>query len=352
MASSRDTLHEIQHLRAIAVLLVIIAHLHQANVRFFQESILGDFAFIGFAGVDIFFVVSGFIIHHLYGERSGLDVRFLLSRVNRIFPLYWVFTAIALLGYLVMGDSLESDASDRNIVGSLALIPLGHPPLLSVGWTLTHELYFYLIYGLVLTLPPRFRAIAAVAWAVMTIAVMAMPEAPANPWIALAASPFNLLFLAGVLLAQFSNRLRQMRWASFLAVVIATGFAVFTAAQGGFDSFVPVSSRVLAYGPFAIAIVWVFITWKPALPRLMEEIGDASYSIYLSHILVISVMARAGAALLGGGVVSGAMFYLGTLLACLVFGMLSFRFLERRLLSGGKHLIGRLLAARQEDAPN
>ena len=158
MPTHRPTLHEVQHLRAIAVLLVVLAHLHQSEARFFPQALLGDYAFAGFAGVDIFFVISGFIIHYLYRHRDRISARFFLDRINRIYPLYWLFTGLALTGYWVMGGALSATPGEIDIAGSLALIPLGHPPVLLVGWTLTHELWFYLVYGLCLGLPRPARA--------------------------------------------------------------------------------------------------------------------------------------------------------------------------------------------------
>lgn len=113
----------IQHLRMVAVLLVVIAHVHQADARFFPGPLMDQTAYFGFAGVDIFFVVSGFIIHHLYRRHAGFDARYFLKRINRIFPLYWIFTALALIGYLAVGDSLTRSTAELNILASLTLIP-------------------------------------------------------------------------------------------------------------------------------------------------------------------------------------------------------------------------------------
>lgn len=346
MAIRRETLHDIQHLRAIAVLLVVIAHIHQADARFLAPSLLGDFAFTGFAGVDIFFVVSGFIIHHLYRTHNGLDLRFFLNRANRIYPLYWIFTAAALAGYAVMGDGLTSDPDNLDIAASLALVPQGHPPVLQVGWTLTHELYFYLAYGLWLALPGRARLAAAVAWGGVTLVAQPFDAVLSHPWAALLLSPFNLQFLAGALLAQ-SGSLRSRAWARWLAPALAlaglTGAIAWTAAGGGLPALSDPRLRVLAYTPFAVGTVWAFRIWQPALPQVFERAGNASYSIYLSHILVIGVMARAAAGLGAGTVWMSPLFHAAAFIVCLGVGWISHVALERPLLGLGKRAIGRFL---------
>jgi peptidoglycan/LPS O-acetylase OafA/YrhL len=350
MAERRETLHDIQHLRAIAVLLVVLAHIHQGDARFLAPSLLGDFAYTGFAGVDVFFVVSGFIIHHLYRNQSGLDLRFVLNRVNRIYPLYWIFTAAALAGYALLGDSLSAGLGELDILASLSLVPQDRPPILQVGWTLTHELYFYGCYGLWLALPARLRPAAALLWGAATLAAMPFEAVLTRPWFALLASPFNLQFLAGALLAEFGS-LRSQAWPSRLAPVLAAaglaGAAMWTQAGGGLDALADPRARVIAYTPFAVGLVWSFRLWQPALPRLLERAGNASYAIYLSHILVIGVLARLAAGLGSGNIWISLAFYIVAFASCLLVGWISHVAMERPLLRAGKRGIGALLGPRR-----
>ena len=341
-SARHKTLHEVQHLRAIAVLLVILAHLHQAEARFFADPALGDFAFAGFAGVDVFFVISGFIIHHLYRGLSGLSPRFFLLRANRIYPLYWIFTGLALLGYLVMGPALTAGTEELDVAGSLALVPLGHPPVLQVGWTLTHELYFYLVYGLVLVLPARGRAIAALVWGGASLAALLAGWEPHPVWLALAISPFNLQFLAGVLLAEFEPAMRRRRLVPLILALAGAAMALVWAGEGGIDRLAASGDRVLILSPFAIGLVWTFLAWRPALPRAFEHLGDASYALYLSHLLVIGVLARLLPDVLDGSFLASPVYYSLGLAACLAIGLAAHHLLERPLLRLGKHWIGRV----------
>ena len=215
------TIVEIQHLRMVAVLLVVLAHIHQADARFLTTTLLDQTAYFGFAGVDVFFVLSGFIIHHLYRDYRGLDVRYFLKRLNRIFPLYWIFTGLTLAGYLVFAGSLTRSFAELDLIASLTLTPHHDLPILLVGWTLTHELYFYALFGLALALPPVWRVRAAGLWAAATIAATVLMPRDVSPWLSVAFSPFNLLFLSGIALSVLRDRLPAWRWP--LTVVARAG---------------------------------------------------------------------------------------------------------------------------------
>jgi peptidoglycan/LPS O-acetylase OafA/YrhL len=338
------TIVEIQHLRALAVLLVVLAHIHQSDARFFSAPLLDRTAYFGFAGVDVFFVLSGFIIHHLYRGHAGFDLRYFLNRLNRILPLYWIFTALALAGYFAIGDSLTRSVGELDLIASLTLIPAHQPPVLMVGWTLTHELYFYAAYGVMLMLPVRYRVWAALAWAVATAAYVAAPIA-GGPWLALIFSPFNLLFLGGALIAEFRSSLAGLRWP---ALVLATGGAVLGLVWthiNGMDALANGVERVGVFAPFAVGAAWAWLAWSPRLPGLAARIGDWSYAIYLSHLLAIGVLARLLPGFVDGAIWSSPLFYAIALAACLMLGALTHTLVEQPLLKLGKAAIRRLVPA-------
>jgi len=339
---TRPHLVEIQHLRAFAVLLVIWAHLYQSEVRFFSDPGFGSFALTGFIGVDVFFVVSGYIIHHLYGQQAGLNIRFFLNRLNRIFPLYWVFTLAALAGYFIMGDSLTENASDLNLASSLTLIPTGQAPILLVGWTLTHELYFYLAYGLFMIVPKPSRIWVVGLWAVLTIGFSLAPNEHASPWLVLILSPFNMLFLAGAVLSEFQSDLQNRKWAALVLTLIGAILALGWTGIHGLDGLTEPRLRVAVYSGFAIGVVWAFLAWRPALPALFTKFGDWSYALYLSHILVIGVLARVMSQFIDSHLWASPVYYCLVLTACLLVGWISHILLERPLLKMGKTLIGRV----------
>ena len=333
---------ELQYLRAIAVLMVVIGHLHQAGNRFLGADGLGPAGFTGFAGVDVFFVISGFIIHTLYRDAKGPTLAFALKRLNRIFPLYWIFTALTFAGIIALADRIT--LSDRSIdwLTTLTLFPSGHPPLLLVGWTLIHELYFYLAYGLALFLPRRWRIGAAAVWATLTVMAIGEVIQPDQPWAVLALSGFNLQFLAGVILAEFRDQLPRLRGAASLVALFGLALAIGWTSAFGIDGLSHADTRAIIFVPLAIGMVWAVLAWRPRWPKALAAIGDWSYAIYLGHLLVISVLARLLPELIPGVLPGLLVLYATGLGASILLGALTHRLVEQPLLVAGKALIARV----------
>jgi exopolysaccharide production protein ExoZ len=334
---------EIQVLRALAVLLVVFAHIHQYEARLFDTPLLADFAYFGFGGVELFFVISGFIIHRVFGTNKAVSGAFFLNRANRIYPLYWLFTGAAVVGYLSMGDSLTRSIDDLDYISSLTLAPTRPPPILVVGWTLTHELYFYLAFGLYTLLPAPIRPWSIGAWAGATLVSAAFLPTSTSPWILLLVSPFNFLFLGGAALSKFSNWFDRRRNTAIIVASIGLILGLWWTHRFGLAGLNEPTIRVAVMAPFAIGCVWAALSWKPALPPILARIGDWSYAIYLSHILVIGVLVRVLAGYLEGGVGSGLVIYSLCLLACLLTGWVTHIAVERPLLGAGKTAIRRIL---------
>lgn len=341
-ARPRAEIVELQYLRAIAVLMVVVGHLHQAGGRFTGADILGPVGYLGFAGVDVFFVISGFIIHTLYRSAKRPTASYALKRLNRIYPLYWIFTALALLGYLAMGDSLTRQITDIDWLTTVALLPSSQPPLLLVGWTLIHEIYFYLVYGLLLFLPGRWRWAAIATWLGLTLLAQTSWLAPTNPWSALVLSPFNLLFIAGLGLAELRPHLARTRWIALPILLVGVAIATRWTATYGLDGLADAGDRVFAFLTLAIALVWAVLAWQPRWHAALTGIGDWSYAIYLGHLLVIGTLARIIGRMAEPGLASTLALYMIGLALSLALGFLTHRFLEMPLLAAGKKQIAKL----------
>jgi peptidoglycan/LPS O-acetylase OafA/YrhL len=270
-------LNAIQALRAIAANLVVAEHLWSIDGKYTGGRILPDtLATIGQFGVDIFFVISGVIMATLAKDADWRS--FLWARVTRIYPIYWFYSAIVLILYFSVPTIVNSSFSAApSIWKSFALWPDAQLPLLMVGWTLIHEMYFYLVVAVMIAL--RVNLVAGVAvWSV----VLQFPVDRNYPVLAVVFSPFTYLFIGGMLLGG------ALRKPSFSTLV----------------------ERI-------------------PVPRFLIIFGDASYSTYLSHILVLSALGRLYALLSAPtSFVLHVLFLLTCVVAANIVGLVSFRYLE------------------------
>ncbi len=275
----------IQYLRALAAFSVAAFHA-------FQWARL-DFD-IGAAGVDIFFVISGFIMWRTTEGTGIRPLEFLRRRAVRIAPLYWVvtlgLTAAALMFPLRFPDVQPTWS---HVLQSLAFIqhrnPEGLPfPVVSLGWTLNYEAVFYLIFAACL-LVPQSRRLLVLSCALLALGLGGFFYPPAYMMLA---NPLILEFLAGVLLAKvMTTDFRPGSAAGWGMLAIAVAWYIGMALlRSEWDLW-----RPLFWGFPALLIVagLTAVEAEGGLPRLppILAIGDASYSLYLTHPLVIGAVA-------------------------------------------------------------
>lgn len=333
----------IQALRALGVMFVVGRHIQVYLQRATGgRSLLGDF-FVGDSGVDLFFVISGYVMvinHHERVPQAGEAARFLQKRVRRIYPLYWVYSLPALLVYVWRPRWLHrlEYGMPVHVVRSLLLWPQAGWPLLGQAWSLVYEMYFYVVFALLLCLPPRWFLRGLLFWAGAVVAgnlLLARQAAPQWSACQLAFSVLTLEFIAGTL-AGLAWRFVPWRHAAR-----AGGFCLALAALWVLFVLLPLRSppagwqRVLDYGLPCVALVHGAAMMEAAgirLPRLLVVIGNWSYSIFLSHIFVVAavcLLLPTGPALDGAAqVLLEVVLFGGVILA----GALSYRFLETALL--------------------
>jgi exopolysaccharide production protein ExoZ len=281
-------LYGIQYLRGFAALAVVIFHAAERTGYHFT---------IGAAGVDVFFVISGFIMWIIADGRSFTPARFLVDRLKRIAPSYWIVTAIMVVGGLA-GLFPNLVITWQHVIGSLLFIPHQSPskaevwPVLVQGWTLNYEMFFYAVFAATLLLPRNLRlpAMTAVFGIFALTGALFEPEGPAA---ATYTRPIILEFLAGTFIGKWWLEGRFPGAAfGFLAVLAGLGgFALIAITGAGFDE--------LVCGPLAAALViGVLALEKNGALRhslRLAYLGDSSYSVYLWHALAISVVVKFGA---------------------------------------------------------
>ncbi len=261
----------------------------------------------GFAGVDIFFVISGYIITHTWLTSGRSPGGFLIRRVLRIYCGYWIALGGFVLAHTLFGQSL----ADYGLWQAVFMLPqpFMHNPL-QVIWTLHHELFYYTVFAALMFCPPLWRRnIAAILCASMlamfTIywwqGYFASLEAWKGLWIRQSViwntifSPFALEFAAGAALCLLRKRPRFSGFLLGLAMVGFIGAGISNAAifegklGGGYHVFQRVMLLLL---PSVLLVAWaVREEYKPSgrYGRMLVHIGDASYMLYLLHLPVLAV---------------------------------------------------------------
>lgn len=261
---------------------------------------------MGFAGVDVFFVISGAIMAETTRQLipgSKTSLKFVLTRFLRIYSGWWPFFII----YLVASFLFRGVPDEKNLLASFFLWPqkINHQ-LLPIVWTLCFELYFYSILGALLFLKREIVRITLMAWALVVGGFTAFNwatdlYAPARfGEVTLLhdfyASPLILEFVGGFLLCDFIRAKSQISWKPFALLGGALLFlATWYQLQGelaasGMAGFHHLPERVILLGGSACCMLACALLWRPPagrLPKILAALGDASYAMYLSHIAVI-----------------------------------------------------------------
>ncbi len=324
----------LQYLRAVAALMVVAFHVSEKLGRMAGTDGSAAFA-AGLAGVDIFFIVSGFI---MLATTQGKDISpadFARKRFERIVPLYWLLTSLVLLVVMVRPELLSTATFDgAHTAASYLFVPWPHPaldahlPLLVPGWTLNYEMAFYALFAASLLLPARSRVPGLVA--VLSLAAFAGLFVPAGTIAAFYTDPIILEFAAGLLLASVWRRGLPMNRTpalflaglGFLGLYFGSGSDLPRIVWAGIPALMIVAGVVYAEGA------------KDQRPmRLPMLLGDASYSIYLSHVIVLPVLAKAwSAAGLGVSGMQGPAFLALALTASALAGAALYGAVERPLM--------------------
>lgn len=282
------TIDIIQVLRFVAALLVVIYHIAPSFGP--EPDFEGIFHFIkkGGTGVDIFFVISGFIITLTAMRKQTFDtVDFTLNRFFRIYPTYWIFLSLAiLLGYISYRFTGSSGTYElvqpSSLFASYTLLPIP-VQIYPVAWTLTLEITFYVIFCLSF----RFGGLRAVVvslliWYLLArlFGAQAFTEQGKLIWFF---HSVVLEFLFGVLIAWLWLK-GQIK---FAVPVFVLGCLAYCGVVTGVFSHPDIGREFTAGIPAALLVYGaVGIKWKA--PKLAVLAGDSSYILYLIHPLIIT----------------------------------------------------------------
>lgn len=289
----------IQVLRCVAAMTVFFHHLQWDLSDYMGTHFFG---FAGRAGVDIFFVISGFIMFHTTrnGDRALPD--FWSDRLIRIVPVYWLMTVL-LIVLVVLGfnPSGAEQIGMRDVVASFAFFPVVSAtgdtfPIVDPGWTLIYEMYFYFLFGLTFFLKSQVKALCAlVAFFAATFALSRLGP-PLPHALNYVFEPITFEFAAGGLLAllyRYPLPVSARRGKIIGYAMSVVGFATIFTTAFLFGPILNMSlglRTVMVGGPAVVIVAGALILEKSGAisknPTLML-LGAASYAIYLSHEQVI-----------------------------------------------------------------
>ena len=298
----------LQSLRAVAAGMVVCCHLYLWGGKYFPNSnVLPSGTIACESGVDLFFVISGFIMMHITpkAHRSWRDQAiFLFRRFARIYPAYWA-VALPLLVIWFWHPKLINNyqGNQVDIPASLLLYPSQIGPVLIVGWTLVCELTYYLIASLIFYFEGLVRLLTIALWlSVILISNVLHPLDYSNPWANTFLYALTIEFISGMILAHLLKMgLFRINPLVAALMVIASLSIIFIAGSwhgtcAGNQARLP---RVLMYGLPAFTIVWMVLQmdiqgeWK--FLKKLAPVGDRSYCIYLVHVPIIAFVYRVAA---------------------------------------------------------
>lgn len=293
--------------RGIAAAMVALSHAISlvAEPRWFGTVPFGGALANMNVGVDYFFVLSGFIITSVHWQDFGRPERlrhYAIRRFTRIYPPYWIILSAIVPIYLAVPSFGEPRQHDwLAIFASYLLVPMPEQPVLGVAWTLTYEIFFYLMLGLAIARGRRALPLLLLWLAtILTCQLLGLRDYPASFF----GNTYGIEFLLGVAAAAWLRH----RKAPMPAVLLAIGLIVFfgtaflaptiqNPAGGAYARFVfgPAASLIL------IGSVELERAGRLAVPSWLVPLGAASYAIYLSHVVTESALIR-GAMKLHGAV--------------------------------------------------
>lgn len=344
---NKTKIESLQVARALAAVMVASGHTINVAEKRFANADYGwmDYLYsIGGSGVDIFFIISGFIM--VYTSRNmeaspqsvGL---FWARRLARIVPLYWLITTIT-LGVLLLGLSTDQVSMSATFIAkSYLFLPVLNTagdlrPVVGVGWTLIYEMFFYLWFGLSLLMATRWRLpFLTAALGMLVVLGILMPSTRQENVVLVTYTDALLLeFLLGAWIARFYFAMEGRGSVWLAATVLAAGWVALSYCA----RFRPDENygmvRFLAAGLPSALIVCGLLMLERAMGGwdripFLSAAGDSSYSLYLTHKLQLLGVGLMTKLFMDLRQIDAAHFYL-LMLACELFvAYLVFRHFER-----------------------
>jgi peptidoglycan/LPS O-acetylase OafA/YrhL len=300
MSDAKSNLVNLQICRGFAATFVVIGH-SLTDYDFFAARSGVAPAWTGInwgCGVNIFFVISGFIMiyttHNDFAS-PGAPLRFIMKRALRIIPSYWLVTTIQILGSLILPSLLNVPIGNlQHILASYFFIPDWRPdmsavrPVLSLGWTLNYEMFFYVAFAFSMFLPfKRGMTLLIFGFFIGIISkyIFDVKQVQISFWLDMIISNFIFGVCIGLIY------IRGYRLTLPVAIIIGLIGLFFAIAGNPSTALVGLDLNSIRYGlPAAMFVAAMALgpsVVDGAVTRLGVAIGDASFSLYLIHPFIV-----------------------------------------------------------------
>lgn len=280
-------LYSVQYLRAAAALAVFYYHI-SATVHSLYGPNKVTIDEVGAAGVDLFFVISGFIMAMIVWDKQVQGLDFFIRRVVRVVPLYWGATLFVFAIAMFMPSLLGSTGTDyAQLIHSLLFIPYGmnpesSAPVLLVGWTLNYEMFFYVLVALFAGCFSDRRLLKLSAFLV-TIVSLGYAIGPENRYLAFYVDPIVLEFVLGIAVFHLWQRTKDqpqplLYGSLFTAMIVVFGLQFEVS---------PDPYRVVFWGLPSAVLLLSGLHVLTLKSEFLRKMGDWSYALYILHLFVI-----------------------------------------------------------------
>lgn len=337
----------LQVCRGLAALFVVLFHASARIKHLYgiENHLFLDFFSFGDAGVQFFFVLSGFIIFHVHRNDIGRPNKipgYLKKRIIRIYPIYILVTLLVFPAwYFLPSIGFPYHQNLNALIFSLLLIPQEHAPHLGVAWALIHEMLFYLLFAIAIA-HRKVGSIIFIAWFILIVMTNFPMEIELLFPLNFLFSINNLLFGLGIGVAMFTGKYSFNNRGALITIVmgsilfILTGIYVNNLRQSGTtDSYMLV--LIIIFFGFSSSLLLLQAN-NQAVQKFMKNrkillvLGNASYSIYLIHVPALSLIVRTSVFLKLEAILPFSVLFVLSSMLVTVFGILLYLKVEKSIL--------------------
>jgi len=338
MQHTVTTLYGIQTLRFLAALLVVVYHVEGSLINRGNFSMPNYFGMGGQIGVDVFFVISGFIIALTTSKiKSGNGkkntINFMVRRIIRIVPVYWFYTFLKVILVLALPSlALNTSFDLQHLLGSLFFIPSVNPvngflfPVVPVGWSLNFEMLFYVIFAVAVFLNANRFLVVAIAFSVIFILHYQFPSSEILNFFA---HPRLLEFFLGMVAFELFTKIKHVNM-TLTILFLLLSISLFSI---NFANIYNHYFLTIGLGSFFMVLFFLYVeplVIKCRLKGAFEKLGDASFTLYLSHGFIVPVLVLVGSQFLKLDMWS--IFFFTTIIS-VIAGQIAYELIEKPAVS-------------------